>query len=241
MRSNMNQHFIQKALPQAKWVWDRLLGTPGFWSILSSVIMATVASCDPKTSEMTAPARHQTRQLVPEISACGKMYPEKHMENVCQAHGCYHSFHHWQGVMLDNISKLTSWINSPQCSFVYIGNNLFSTSTLESVPDVSKKNSCLRRRLPWLSSRLWNPARQRQVCNLLVRNPWHQWLRNIGNGELWGRTVGINRVPEWPCRPCANSSISINDDPRQPQSQHQAPPQPRHQRLLDFASFAALR
>lgn len=127
MRSNMNQHFIQKALPQAKWVWDRLLGTPGFWSILSSVIMATVASCDPKTSEITAPAPHQTRQLVPEISACGKMYPKKHMENVCQAHGCYHSFHHWKGVMLDNISKLTSWINSPQCSFVYIGNNMETT------------------------------------------------------------------------------------------------------------------
>lgn len=127
MRSNINQHFIQKALPQAKWVWDRLLGTPGFWSILSSVIMATVASCDPKTSEITAPAPHQTRQLVPEISACGKMYPEKHMENVCQAHGCYHSFHHWKGVMLDNISKLTSWINSPQCSFVYIGNNMETT------------------------------------------------------------------------------------------------------------------
>lgn len=237
MRSNMNQHFIQKALPQAKWVWDRLLGTPGFWSILSSVIMATVASCDPKTSEITAPAPHQTRQLVPEISACGKMYPEKHMENVCQAHGCYHSFHHWKGVMLDNISKLTSWINSPQCSFVYIGTtwkqHIFNI-VLRICSRCFQKNSCPRRRLPWLSSRLWNPARQSQVCNLLVRNPWHQWLRNIGNGELWGRTVdsvGISRVQEWPCRPCANSSISINDDPRQQQ----------HQRLSDFASFAALR
>lgn len=94
----------------------RLLGTPGFWSVLS-VIMAIVVSCDPKTSEITAPAPLQTRQLVPEISACGKMNPKKRMEDVCQAHGCHHSKHHWQGVMLDNISKLTSWINSPLCSF----------------------------------------------------------------------------------------------------------------------------